>query len=146
MTRRPLLLFARREACSDSEMKFVSLIASMLFVFASHALVAAPTSRPFFPIMAWSGVPDDPAALKQMRDCGITVVGPSPAKYLDVCASVGMQLLIDDPRAKNLGGANAGEPNVRKDLDSLIAETGKHPANLGYYIVDEPGSAAFEAI
>jgi hypothetical protein len=42
---------------------------------ASAAVAAAPEGDAFFPIMPYNHVPSDPAVLKKMADCGITVAG-----------------------------------------------------------------------
>src|SRR4051794_21063654 len=91
--------------CGMQKIGFFAALAS------AAILHAAAATQAFFPIMAWSGVPDDPAALAKMHDCGITVVGPSPLKYLDACQAAGMKLLIDDPGAKNF---SADEPTIEK--------------------------------
>ena len=54
-------------------MKFATLLVAAI----SIAATGQEQEKDFFPIMAWSGVPNDPAAVKKMRDCGLTAVGPA---------------------------------------------------------------------
>src|SRR5687768_11392452 len=97
----------------------------------------------FFPIMAWNHVPSDPAVMKKMRECGITMAMASPVQ-LDMMKESGMKAIVTDPRTSNYkwdGEVDAAE--ARKNVESLIAEIGNHPAIFGYYIRDEPNAAWF---
>jgi hypothetical protein len=47
-----------------------------------------------FPIMAWSGVPQDQAMVNRMKDCGLTIVGPDGPEALDRCQAAGLKMLL----------------------------------------------------
>src|SRR5688500_12507240 len=88
----------------------------------------------FFPIMAWNHVPSDPAVLKKMRECGITMAMAAPTQ-LDMMKEAGMKAIITDARTSNYkwdGEVDAAD--ARKNVESLIAEVGDHSAVFGYYI------------
>src|SRR5689334_9405959 len=125
-------------------MKHIHAVVPLL-MFAATAL-AAPTSQraqenAFFPIMAWTGVPSDPAFLKKMHDCGINVAGPAPADVLDACQAAGIKIIVQDPRASGYDWQNIDEPLLKKNIASLVADTAKHPAVFAYYLMDEPHTA-----
>jgi hypothetical protein len=109
---------------------------SLLFAFAARA--SAADEPPFFPIMAWNHAPGDPAVLKKMHECGITVAGFVYAKDLDAVHAAGMKGIVTDPRVGGYDWANVDADVARKNVTALIAEVGNHPAVFGYYLRDEP--------
>jgi hypothetical protein len=123
--------------------RFLWLLLTCLAVWPNLAIGAAKGDSDFFPIMAWGGIPADPAALKQMKDCGITVAGLASPKQLDACAAAGLKALVNDPRAQGYDWQNVDEAAAKKNIASLVAETGNHPAAIGYYLTDEPNVALF---
>src|SRR5580704_12151086 len=92
-----------------------------------------PTDDSFFPIMAWNGVPGDPAVLKEMKDCGLTVAGFVAPKDLDACYAAGLRAIVSDARTSGYDWTNVNDAVVRSNVTSLIAQTVKHPAVYGYY-------------
>src|SRR5579862_8828513 len=54
--------------------------------------------EPFFPIMAWNSVANDPAVLKKMKDCGLTVAGFVAPGTLDACQAAGLKAIVSDKR------------------------------------------------
>ncbi len=130
-------------------MKMTYCLMSCLSVLLWSAVVLGtdPAPKVFFPIMAWSGAPDDPAALAKMRDCGITVVGPTPLSKLNVCQAAGLKVLIQDDRASSYGNwQGIDEAAAKKNIAALVEETAKHPAAIGYYRMDEPHAALFPGL
>jgi hypothetical protein len=107
---------------------------------------AAAKEKPFFPIMAWDMVRDDPAALKQMHDCGFTVAGFCRADQLDAVAAAGMKAIVSDPRTRDYDWTNVDPAVAKKNVESLVAEVGKHPAVFGYYLRDEPSAGMFDGL
>src|ERR1700733_8296015 len=59
---------------------------------------APKTETNFFPIMAWNSAPNDPAVLKKMHDCGLTVAGFVAPNVLDACQKAGLKGIVSDPR------------------------------------------------
>jgi hypothetical protein len=96
--------------------------------------------------MAWNWAPSDKAVLQKMRDCGLTVAGFVAPKDLDLCQSVGLKAIVSDPRTSNYDFKNVDETAARKNIASLVAEVGKHPAVYGYYLRDEPGAELFDGL
>ena len=118
-----------------------------ILLLAAAARAGDEMPKTFFPIMAWSGAPDDPAALAKMRDCGITVVGPTPMSKLDACQAAGLKVLIQDDRASGYGNwQGVDEAAAKKNVASLVEQTAKHPAAIGYYLMDEPHAALFPGL
>jgi hypothetical protein len=103
--------------------------------------------KDFFPIMAWSGVPNDLATVKRMKDCGLTLVGPAAAESLDICQKAGIKMLLSAPQATDYGNwQGVDEATAKKNAADLVAKFGKHPALWGYYLTDEPHTALFPGI
>jgi hypothetical protein len=105
-------------------------------LFASFA-GAAPPER--FPIIAWSGVPENHTTLeryKELADCGFTHSFSSFSdlkslmRALDVAKQVDVRLLV------NL-------PALQKDPEGTVKALVAHPALGGYYLRDEPSRADF---
>jgi hypothetical protein len=124
-------------------MKRLHVIALLLFV---AQLCAADNAIPF-PIMAWSGVPQDAAMVKRMKDCGLTIVGPDGPDALDRCQAAGLKMLLRTPETEGYGNwQGVDEAAAKKNAAALVAKVGKHPALWGYYLTDEPHAALFPGI
>lgn len=100
----------------------------------------------FFPIMAWDSVPNDPAVLKKMHDCGLTVAGFVPPAALDACRAAGLKAIVSDPRVGGYDWEHVDPKVARKQVEALIREVGHHPAVFGYYLRDEPTSSFFPGL
>ena len=125
-------------------MNHLKLALLLAFLFASTlACPSRANDDAFFPIMAWNHAPGDPAVLKKMRDCGITVAGFVAAKDLDAVHAAGMKAIVHDPRSSNYDWTSVDADAARKNVASLIAEVGDHPAVFGYYLRDEPHASWF---
>src|SRR5688572_14329132 len=125
-----------------------SRIALTLVLTTLLAPTAAPAEEksqttPFFPIMAWNHPPDDPAALKKMAECGITVAGFAFPPQLDAIHAAGMTAIVSDPRVGGYDWTKVDEAEARKKVASLVAEVNDHPAVFGYYLRDEPPASMF---
>src|ERR1017187_3309480 len=106
----------------------------------------APADTNFFPIMAWNGAPKDPAVLQKMHECGLTIAGFAAPGTLDACRAAGLKAIVSDARASGYDWANVDEAKARKNIASLVAKVGRHPAVFGYYLRDEPEAAAFPGL
>ena len=100
----------------------------------------------FFPIMAWNHVPSDPAELKKMHDCGLTVAGFAQPSQLDAIHAAGMKAIVSDPRVGGYDWKNVDAAEARKKVSSLVAEVNQHPAVMGYYLRDEPPADLFPGL
>lgn len=116
-----------------------------LWLAAPLSLMAAATNQ-FFPLMAWNWIPSDPSAFAQLRECGLTVAGFVSPQDLDRCQAAGLKAIVSDPRASRYDWANVDETEARRNLASLVAETGSHPAVYGYYLIDEPNARLFPGL
>lgn len=99
-----------------------------------------------FPLMAWNWAPSSAAEFEKMRDCGLTVAGFVAPKDLDLCHAAGLKAIVSDPRTSHYDWDHVDEAAARKNVASLVAETGRHPAVYGYYLRDEPGAAHFAGL
>lgn len=114
-------------------------------------LAAAPArgadaDKSFFPIMAWDWAPNDPAVLKRMHECGITVAGFVAPGTLDAVQAAGMKAIVNDARTASYDWRNVDEAKARQNVESLVAEVGRHPAVFGYYLRDEPRADFFPGL
>ena len=112
----------------------------------SGSVEAEKTEEPFFPIMAWNSVGNDPAVLKKMKDCGLTVAGFVAPKTLDACQAAGLKAIVSDKRVSGYDWTAVKPEVARSNVTSLIAEVGKHPAVYGYYLRDEPPAGFFPGL
>lgn len=115
-------------------------------LFLLGAAVQAADTNDFFPLMAWNWAPSNAATFQQMRACGLTLAGFVTPRELDLCHAAGLRAIVSDPRVSGYDWRNVEETEARKNVASLIAETAKHPAVYGYYLVDEPNAALFPGL
>lgn len=119
-------------------------LAHRLVVFVMLMLASgACADDSFFPIMAWNHAPSDPAVLKKMRECGLTVVGFASPAQLDLVHAAGMKAIVSDARVGGYDWTNVDADLARKNVKSLIDEVNAHPAVFGYYLRDEPPATFF---
>jgi hypothetical protein len=118
----------------------------LLLLFLNAIPASAEDVQPF-PIMAWSGVPQDAAMVKRMKDCGLTIVGPDGPDALDRCQAAGLKMLLRAPETEGYGNWQGVDPALaEKNAKTLAARLSKHPALWGYYLTDEPHAALFPGI
>src|SRR3954453_23029574 len=122
----------------------LALIMAILALGGLQAVAAEPA--PFFPIMAWDGVPNDRAVLKKMRDCVLTVAGFVPPAALDACQAAGLKAIVSDQRVGGYDWPNVDAKQARKNVTELIREVRNHPAVYGYYLRDEPSASFFPGL
>jgi hypothetical protein len=60
-------------------------------------------------------------------------------RILALCAQNGLKAVVSDPRLEADAASSGGEAA----LDAVVAEYGKSPALLGYFLGDEPSAAGF---
>src|SRR3954468_22287678 len=122
-------------------------LALTLIILATGGVeAAAAEAAPFFPIMAWDGVPNDPAVLKRMHDCGLTVAGFVPPAALDNCQAAGLRAIVSDARLSNYDWKNVDPAKARANVTAVINEVRNHPAVFGYYLRDEPPADFFKGL
>ncbi|WP_165073240.1 hypothetical protein [Paludisphaera rhizosphaerae] len=100
----------------------------------------------FFPLMGWGHTPNDPAVLKKMRECGLTVAGFVEPAALDACRDAGLKAIVSDPRTAGYDWAKVDAAEARSRVESLVKEVKGNPAVYGYLLRDEPSSAFFPGL
>jgi hypothetical protein len=122
------------------------LVFLLLLVTPTARAADAPPAAPVFPLMAWNSPPNDPAVLKQMRDCGLTVAGFVPPAALDNCKAAGLLAIVSDNRLSNYDWTKVDPAKARENIAAVIKEVRNHPAVFGYYLRDEPSAAYFKGL
>ena len=122
------------------------LVAALLAVLPSLSFASAKEEDTFFPIMAWNHTPSDPAVLKKMAECGLTVSGFAYAKDLDAVHAAGMKAIVHDARVGGYDWQNVDEKKARENVAALVKEVNGHPAVFGYYLRDEPPATYFAGL
>ena len=107
---------------------------------------SAPMPAAFFPIMAWDSVPNDPAVLAKMHDCGLTVAGFVSPAALDACHAAGLKAIVSDPRVGGYDWQHVDAKVARARVAELIGQVRNHPAVFGYYLRDEPPASFFPGL
>jgi hypothetical protein len=100
----------------------------------------------FFPIMPWNHVPNDPAVIWKIRDCGFTVAGFAQPGTLKSCTAAGLKAIVSDPRSAGYDWTKVDRAKARENITSLIKETGTNSAVFGYYLRDEPSVSFFPGL
>jgi hypothetical protein len=116
----------------------------LVAIWTSAIQAAEPTE--FFPIMAWDNVPNDPAVLAKMRDCGLTVAGFVPPAALDACQAAGLKAIVSDARVSGYDWPTVDPKAARAKVTELVAQVRNHPAVYGYYLRDEPPAGFFPGL
>src|SRR5271166_4224988 len=118
----------------------------LLFTMYRGSAVQPPADTNFFPIMAWNSAPKDPAVLRKMHECGLTIAGFVAPATLDACRAAGLKAIVSDARVSGYDWANVDANKARKNVASLVAKVGKNPAVYGYYLRDEPSAGMFPGL
>ncbi len=128
-------------------MRLISfLLIGVLTMSASSLISLAQDSESFFPIMAWSSAPEDPAMLKRMKECGLTIAGFARPSALDAIHAAGLKAIVQDSRCSAFDWKKIDTNKLRENLTSLAGEVNNHPAVFGYYLKDEPVAALFPGL
>lgn len=100
----------------------------------------------FFPVMAWNEIPADPAVIGRLKECGFTVAGFVSPAGLDLVHAAGLKAIVSDSRVSGYNWLTVDAEAAKARVNALLASTEKHPAVLGYSLVDEPNAAAFPGL
>lgn len=125
---------------------FLFAVVNLLVAWAFTGLAAPATDTNFFPIMIHNGSSADPAVLKKMRDCGITIAGFATPAMLNAVKAAGLKAIVSDARVSGYDWTRVDDAVARKNVASLVAQTGKNPAVYGYFLRDEPGADFFPGL
>jgi hypothetical protein len=115
----------------------------------SASAVSSPArgeETPIFPLMPWNSPPNDPAVLKKIHDCGLTVAGFVPPAALDNCQAAGLKAIVSDNRLSNYDWKNVDPAKARENVTAVIKQVRNHPAVYGYYLRDEPSADFFKGL
>ena len=126
-------------------MAIIRRFACLLWVWLS-AWPSVAAEPAFFPVMAWDTPPNDPAVLKRMRECGITIAGFVQPNALDNCHAAGLKAIVSDMRLSDYDWENVDLKAARSRVAEAIGEVRNHPAVFGYYLRDEPKTAYFPGL
>src|SRR3954452_4244356 len=96
----------------------LALIMAILAFGGYRAVAAEPA--PFFPIMAWDGVPNDRAVLKKMHDGGLTVAGFVPPAALDACQAAGLKAIVSDQRVGGYDWEKVDAKQARQHVTEIV--------------------------
>ncbi len=78
---------------------FLMAVTASLISILATTTIAATAEKPMlkpseFAIMPWDGVPSDPDALDDIRECGFNLAGFAHAEDLDAVSKAGLQCLV----------------------------------------------------
>jgi len=115
-----------------------------LLIAAGPCVAAEPDS--FFPIMAWNHAPNDPAVLKRMRECGLTVAGFVTPETLDNCQDAGLKAIVANEATQGYDWRKVDAEDARRRVTELVKRVKDHPAVYGYSLRDEPSAEFFPGL
>lgn len=100
-----------------------------------------------FAVLPWGWTPGDPAALKEIRECGFNLAGFVAPEHLDQVHEAGLKGIVSTPDT-HVVDAEAGlcEADIGRRVEALVERTGRHPATFGYYLRDEPKVDMYPAL
>jgi hypothetical protein len=90
--------------------------------------------------------PSGSRTFQQVRACGLTVGGFVAPRELDRGHAAGLRASVSDRRVSTYDWRTVDDAQARKNVASLVAETGQHPAAYGNYLIDEPNAALFPGL
>jgi hypothetical protein len=123
------------------------LVLLLLLVAACSA--QKPWQPDEFPIGYWYGPPiehNTAEAWRTVADCKFTFNGMSDydradsLKMLDYCQQAGIKAMVWDPRTRV---STLDQDDWQAVLAQVVADYGRHPALLGYFLADEPNYGLF---
>jgi hypothetical protein len=121
------------------------LFASVVLAATLPCAAQEPAAE-IFPLMAWDNPPNDPAVLKEMKACGLTVAGFVAPAALDACHAAGLKAIVSDARTSGYDWTNVDAEKARKQVTEVIEQVKSHPAVYGYYLRDEPSASFFPGL
>ncbi|HEV2246110.1 MAG TPA: hypothetical protein VGW37_05610 [Terriglobia bacterium] len=116
------------------------LLAGALFTASAQTFAEPPEISPRdFALMAWDQSPSDPHQLELMRQAGLNISGFCTPGDLDQVQAAKMACFVTDARANGYDWTEMPDKKtLQKNIGALVAEVGKHPAALGFFLYDEP--------
>jgi len=117
------------------------LLAAVLLpaAFAQVTHHPKPPAPRDFAIMAWGGVPTEPAQLRLMKEAGLNIAGFCHVADLDKVREAGLTCFVRDSRVNGYDWMNLPpEAEIRGKIKEVAAEVGDDPAVIGFYLRDEP--------
>lgn len=116
------------------------LLAGALFTASAQTFAEPPEISPRdFALMAWDQSPSDPHQLDLMRQAGLNISGFCTPGDLDQVQAAKMACFVSDARANGYDWTEMPDKKtLQKNIGALVAEVGKHPAALGFFLYDEP--------
>src|ERR1700760_2838623 len=102
-------------------------IAIVLMLSSLVSPSAAGEPAAFFPVMAWDNLPNDPAVLQKLHDCGFTVAGFVPLNGLDAVRAAGMKAIINEADTRDYDWSKVDPTVARTRVTKLIKEVGGRP-------------------
>jgi hypothetical protein len=124
------------------------LLAAILCMLLSTAMAGAQPARQegILPVMILDSVPAEPAALEQIRACGVNIAGIARPEQLDAVHEAGLRAIVSDPRLTTHDWSRASDETLRPDLQRLVREVNHHPAVFGYYLAENPPAQWFSGL
>lgn len=110
----------------------------------------------FFPILPWDVLHgwkepfrEPRNGLESMAECDFTMAGFVSPRDLPLCQQLGLAAIMapnkgEQPWFGKWREMSDGE--IDQAVQEMVAAAGDHPAVMGYFIMDEPGSPAFAAL
>jgi len=132
------------------------LVLSMAGILAGAGFAPSEEWSPkSYPVSFWCGPPDPYITVeryRQVAEAGFNYLMPPcegastverNRKILDTAKATGLKAFLQDSR---MPFAITGSADAKSKLDAIVADYAKHPAFAGYFLTDEPGSAAFKGL
>ncbi len=118
----------------------------ILFLSLLAAIAGSRADEKTFPIISWGLNPDLPGYYKNLAECGINIAGFATPQQLDQVHEAGMKAYVFGWKQCSDMNWNNLESDAKERFAGLVGNIGNHPAVYGYFLCDEPTTAAFPAI
>lgn len=101
----------------------------------------APVAPRDFGIMAWGESPSDPDQLRGMAEAGLNISGFCRPEDLDRVRAAGLACFVNDRRVNGYDWSKLPEESeLRRQVTNAVRDDSGHPAALGFFLRDEPGT------